>query len=113
MNYLKLEPEITTYSDKQIFEIIKLHKSGETIFNLADEYGMRPITIFNWLARYDGLETHSLLRLKRLEDENTRLKAEMSANKFKVDLISKALANIKVQDKYSEHVLVELNMMLN
>jgi len=120
VNYLNLEaeitaeeePKITTYSDKQIFEILKQYNSGKTIFNLSNEYALKSHTIFNWLSKYEGLDSHSLIRLKRLEAENNQLKVEVAATKFKIDLICKSLAVINVQDNKSAQVISELKALL-
>ena len=69
------------YSEAQIFRILKEVESGMPVVNTAREHGVSPATIHRWKARYGGLDASELRRLKRLEDENRRLKqlvAELS-----------------------------------
>jgi putative transposase len=48
---------------------------------LARKHGVSEATLYNWRARYGGMEVSQLRRLKELEAENARLKrmyAELS-----------------------------------
>jgi hypothetical protein len=41
---------------------------------VSRKHGVSEATIYNWKARYGGMETSRLRRLKELESENARLK---------------------------------------
>jgi len=41
---------------------------------LAREIGVQPQTIYGWRSKYGGLDVTELHELKRLQDENGRLK---------------------------------------
>ena len=45
-------------------------KTGE----LARRHGVSEATIYNWKAKYGGLEVSEAKRLRSLEDENAKLK---------------------------------------
>jgi putative transposase len=48
---------------------------------LCRKNGISPATLYNWKARYGGMDASQLKRLKELESENARLKkmyAELS-----------------------------------
>jgi len=41
---------------------------------VARQYGVSEATIYNWKAKYGGLEVSEAQRLRALESENTKLK---------------------------------------
>jgi putative transposase len=41
---------------------------------ICREHGISDATFYNWKAKYGGLQTSEIRRLKDLEEENTKLK---------------------------------------
>ena len=71
----------TTFTESQIIGILKSHEKGAKAKDLAREHGVSTATLYNWKAKYGGMEVSELKRVKELEDENRRLKnmyAELS-----------------------------------
>ncbi len=64
----------TKFTEQQIISILKQHEAGVTAKDLCREHGVSTSTFFNWKARYGGLDSKQLRRLKELEEENARLK---------------------------------------
>ena len=64
----------TKFTEQQIISILKQHEAGVKSQDLCRENGISQATFFNWKARYGGLDTKQLRRLKELEEENSRLK---------------------------------------
>jgi putative transposase len=62
------------FSEAQIVAVLKEHKAGTKAAELCRQHGISEATLYAWRAKYGGLETSDLLRLKQLEDENRRLK---------------------------------------
>jgi len=62
------------FSEAQIVSILKELKAGAKAADLCRQHGISDATLYNWRAKYGGLETSDLVRLKQLEDENRRLK---------------------------------------
>ena len=62
------------FSEAQIVSILKELKAGAKAADLCRQHGISDATLYNWRAKYGGLETSDLLRLRQLEDENRRLK---------------------------------------
>jgi len=59
-------------------------RSGTQGAGLARELGVSEATIYTWKSKYGGMEVSEAQRLKRLEDENRRLKhlvADLSLDK--------------------------------
>jgi putative transposase len=62
------------FTEAQIVSILKELKAGAKAADLCRQHGISDATLYNWRAKYGGLETSDLVRLKQLEDENRRLK---------------------------------------
>lgn len=62
------------YSEEQIIKVLKEADAGTPVAELCRKYGVSEPTVYNWKAKYGGLEVSELRRLKALEDENRRLK---------------------------------------
>ena len=59
---------------KQIIGILKEHEAGVSVADLCRKHGVSDASIYNWKARFGGMDVSEARRLKALEDENTRLK---------------------------------------
>jgi putative transposase len=59
---------------KQIIGVLKEHEAGAKMADLARKHGVSEATLYNWKARFGGLEVSEAKRLKALEDENAKLK---------------------------------------
>ena len=61
-------------SDSQIMQILNQSQAGTPVSELCREHGMSSTTFYKWRAKYGGMDTSMISRLKELEAENTRLK---------------------------------------
>ena len=50
------------------------HEAGAKTGDLARKHGISEATLYNWKAKYGGLDVSEARRLKALEDENAKLK---------------------------------------
>ena len=69
------------FTEERIIATLKQADAGVKISDLARKHGVSEATLYNWKARYGGLDVSQLRRLKELESENARLKkmyAELS-----------------------------------
>jgi putative transposase len=62
------------FTEEQIIGVLREHEAGAKTADLARKHGVSEATLYNWKARYGGMEVSEAKRLKRLEDENTKLK---------------------------------------
>lgn len=62
------------FTEEQIVKALKRWQAGETVTVVARELGVHEQTLYNWKSKYGGLEVSELAELKRLRDENNRLK---------------------------------------
>jgi putative transposase len=81
------------FSEKQIIGVLKEAEAGAKTADLARRHGVSEATIYNWRAKYGGLEVSEARRLRKLESENAKLKRlladTMLDNVALKDLLSK------------------------
>jgi putative transposase len=81
------------FTETQIFSILKEFDSGKNIQELSREQGVSKATIYNWKAKYGGMEMNELKKYKDLEEENRKLKqmyADLALdNKMLKDVLGK------------------------
>ena len=64
----------TRFSEEKIIGVLKEAEAGMKTADLARRHGVSEATIYNWKAKYGGLEVSEARRLKALESENAKLK---------------------------------------
>jgi putative transposase len=83
----------TRFTEEQIIGILKEAEAGAKTAELARRHGVSEATIYNWKAKYGGLEVSEAKRLRALEEENAKLKRlladTMLDNAALKDLLSK------------------------
>lgn len=63
------------YSVEEILRILGEEKQGnKTIRNICRERNITEQTYYRWRNKYEGMELKEALRMKQLEEENSRLK---------------------------------------
>ena len=67
------------FTESQIFEMLKQSEAGIAAADICRENGVSAATFYKWKAKYSGMDTSMMKRLRELEDENSRLK-RMYAN---------------------------------
>ena len=80
------------YSDSQILAILKQAEAGTPVPQLCREHGMSSAPFYKWRAKYGGMDTSMMARLKELEDENRRLKKMYAEERLKADILQEAMA---------------------
>lgn len=60
--------------------ILKQVEFGAPVAILCREHGMSNTTFYKWYAKYGGMDTSLMVRLRELEAENSRLKKYMLKN---------------------------------
>jgi putative transposase len=63
-----------------------------TVPDLCRELGVRVATFYKWRAKYGGMDTSMMARMKELEEENRRLKRMYAEERMKAEIVAEALA---------------------
>ena len=62
------------FTEEQIIAVLREHEAGTKTADLARKHGISEATLYNWKAKYGGMDVSDARRLKALEEENGRLK---------------------------------------
>jgi putative transposase len=62
------------FTEEQIIGVLKEHEAGAKAADLARKHGVSEATLYNWKAKYGGMDVSEAKRLKQLEEENAKLK---------------------------------------
>jgi putative transposase len=69
------------FSETQIISILKAVEAGRRVRDVCREHEVSDATYYKWKSKYGGMQASDIKRLRKLEDENRRLKkmyAELS-----------------------------------
>lgn len=80
------------FTDSQIMAALKQAQSGIAVPDICRELGISSATFYKWRARYGGMDTSMMARMKELEEENRRLKKLYIDEKLKAEIVAEALA---------------------
>src|SRR6202041_2134610 len=62
------------FTEEQIIGVLREQEAGAKTADLARKHGVSEATLYNWKAKYGGVDVSEAKRLKQLEDENAKLK---------------------------------------
>ena len=62
------------FSEEQIIGILREHEAGAKAADLARKHGVSEATLYNWKAKYGGMDVCDARRLRALDEENGKLK---------------------------------------
>ena len=80
------------FTDSQIMEALKRVDASLAVPEICRELGISTATFYKWRAKYGGMDTSMIARMKELEAENARLKKMYIEEKLKADIVTEALA---------------------
>jgi len=80
------------FSDSPIIEALKRVEGGLSVPELCRELGISSATFYKWRAKYGGMDTSLMDRMKELEAENARLKKMYVEERLKADILKEAMA---------------------
>ena len=64
----------TRFTEEQIVAILKQSEAGLKTAEICRQNGVSEATFYNWKAKYGGMGVSDVQKLKRLEEENAKLK---------------------------------------
>ena len=80
------------FTDSQIMDALKRVDAGLAVPEVCRELGISTATFYKWRAKYGGMDTSMMARMKELEAENARFKKMYIEEKLKAEIVTEALA---------------------
>ena len=80
------------FTDSQIMDALKRVDAGLAVPEVCRELGISTATFYKWRAKYGGMDTSMMARMKELEAETARLKRMYIEEKLKAEIVTEALA---------------------
>lgn len=80
------------FTDSQIMDALKRVDAGLAVPEVCRGLGISTATFYKWRAKYGGMDTSMMARMKELEAENARLKKMYIEEKLKAEIVTEALA---------------------
>jgi putative transposase len=79
------------FTESQIVEVLKRAEAGVAVPELCRELGVSSSMFYKWRAKYGGMDTSMMTRMKELEIENARLKKMYAEERLKAEILNEAL----------------------
>jgi putative transposase len=80
------------FTDSQIMAALKRVEAGLAVPEVCREMGISSATFYKWRAKYGGMDTSMMVRMKELEQENARLKKMYAEERLKAEILKEAMA---------------------
>ena len=79
------------FTDSQIMDALKRGDAGLAVPEVCRELGISSATFYKWRAKYGGMDTSMMARMKELEAENAQLKKMYIEEKLKAEILNEAI----------------------
>jgi putative transposase len=79
------------FTDSQNMDALKRVDAGLAVPEVCRELGISTATFYKWRAKYGGMDTSMMARMKELESENARLKKMYIEEKLKAEILNEAI----------------------
>ncbi len=80
------------FTEEQIIAVLREHEAGAKTADLARKHGISEATLYNWKAKYGGMDVSDAKRLKALEDENRKLKKLLAEQMLEASALKELLS---------------------
>ncbi|ANY82913.1 transposase (plasmid) [Microvirga ossetica] len=80
------------FTEEQIIGILREQEAGAKAADLCRKHGMSEATLYNWKAKFGGMDVSEAKRLKALEDENAKLKKLLAETMLDASALRELLA---------------------
>ena len=80
------------FTEEQIIAVLREHEAGTKTGDLARKHGISEATLYNWKAKYGGMDASDAKRLKALEDENSKLKKLLADQMLEASALKELLS---------------------
>jgi putative transposase len=79
------------FTEEQMVAIVR-EADRDQIGSVAKRHGLSEQTIYTWRKRFGGLQADDVRRLKRIEQENARLKKLVAERDLEIEIMKEVAA---------------------
>ena len=65
------------FTEAQLIGVLREHEAGTKAGDLARKHGVREATLYNWKAKYGGMDVSDAKRLKALEPKTAEANSKL------------------------------------
>jgi putative transposase len=80
------------FTEEQIIGVLREHEAGAKTGDLARKHGISEATLYNWKAKYGGMDVSEAKRLRMLEGENRKLKKLLAESMLDISALTELLS---------------------
>ena len=80
------------FSEEQIIGILRQAEAGIRVVDLCRKHGISDATFYKWRAKYGGMDVSDAMRLRRLEEENARLRKMVAEQALDISILKDVLS---------------------
>ena len=80
------------FTDNQIMAALKRVEAGPPVLQICRELGISSATFYKWRAKFGGMDTSMMARMKELEDANRSPKKMYLQEKLKAEIANEYVA---------------------
>jgi putative transposase len=73
------------FTDEQIAATLRESETGTTKAELSRKHGISNNTLYNWRAKFGGMQSANVKRLRPLEEENMQMKKLLGEQALLID----------------------------
>jgi putative transposase len=84
--------KMSRFTDEQIVAILREAETGSTNAELCRKHGISNNTLYNWRAKFGGMQSADVKRLRQLEEENMQMKKLLGEQALLIDGYKNALS---------------------
>jgi putative transposase len=80
------------FTDSLIMDALKRVDASLAVLDVCRELGISSATFYKWRAKYGGMDTSMMVRMKKLEAKNACLNKMYIEEKLKVEILNEAIS---------------------
>ena len=80
------------FTEEQILQVLAEVRQGAKIGETCRKHGISQVTYYKWKAKFGGMSTSEVKRVRELEDENRRLKTLLANSMLEITMIKDVLS---------------------
>ena len=80
------------FTEEQIIAVLREHEAGAKTADLARKHGISEATLYNWKAKFGGMDVSDARKLRALEEENGKLKKLLADTMLDASALRELLA---------------------